>query len=207
MSKTMNENIIISVLDWSYDKAISGIPGFSTAQELADEYLDGVGSLHRRVNRMIRWQNTKSATSGFVSGLGGVITLPVSIPANFTAVMYIQLRMIAAIAWMGGHDIREDRVRTLSYICLTGNAAGGIIKDCGILIGKKLTENAIKNISREAIAQINRKVGFRLLTKFGEKGIINLGKAIPIVGGLIGGAGDLISTNVIGNVARNTFIK
>ena len=50
-------------------------------------------------------------------------------------------------------------------------------------------------------------VGFRLVTKFGTKGLINLGKAVPLVGGLIGGVMDLASTNIMGNVARDTFIN
>jgi hypothetical protein len=49
-------------------------------------------------------------------------------------------------------------------------------------------------------------VGFRLITKFGEKGTINLVKAIPVLGGVIGGTVDLTATNLIGNIARNTFI-
>ena len=48
---------------------------------------------------------------------------------------------------------------------------------------------------------------FRLVTKFGEKGAINLGKAVPLVGGIIGGSFDSITTNTIGNVARDTFIQ
>jgi hypothetical protein len=29
-------------------------------------------------NSLIRWQNAKSATSGFVTGLGGLITMPIA---------------------------------------------------------------------------------------------------------------------------------
>jgi uncharacterized protein (DUF697 family) len=47
--------------------------------------------------------------------------------------------------------------------------------------------------------------GFRLLTKSGEKGLINLGKMVPLVGGIIGGTVDAVSTNIIGNVALKLF--
>lgn len=40
----------------------------------------------------------------------------------------------------------------------------------------------VKKIPNEVIKNINQKVGFRLLTKFREKGVINLGKCIPLVG-------------------------
>lgn len=133
--------------------------------------------------------------------------MPVAIPANFASVLYVQLRMIAAIAYMGDNDVRDDRVRTLTYLCLTGSGATDIIKDTGIQLGTKLSIKAIEKISGETLTKINQKVGFRLLTKFGEKGVINLGKAVPIAGGLIGATIDAVSTNTIGNIARKTFIE
>lgn len=132
--------------------------------------------------------------------------MPIAIPANISSVIYVQIRMIAAIAYMGGHDLKDDRVKSLVYTCLTGNAAKDILKDIGIVIGRKLTESAIKNISGKTITAINQKVGFRLLTKFGEKGIVNLGKTVPILGGVIGATFDSVATNTIGNIARDTFI-
>ena len=126
--------------------------------------------------------------------------------ANLASVMYVQIRMIAAIAHMGGHDLKNDKVKSLVYACLAGNTAKDILKDIGIVVGTKLTTQAIKSISGKTIVAINQKIGFRLLTKFGEKGAINLGKAIPLVGGIIGGTVDSVTTNTIGNIARDTFI-
>jgi len=80
------------------------------------------------------------------------------------------------------------------------------LTDIGIEIGKKLSRQAIKKLSFEVIKNINKTVGFRLLTKFGEKGVINLGKAIPLLGGGIGATVDAVSTNTIGKVAMKTFL-
>jgi len=206
MAKELTESKIMQVLDWTYDKAVNGVSGLDSAAELADSYMKQGGSLKDQANSLIRWQNTKSGTSGFLTGLGGIITMPVTIPANITSVMYVQVRMIAAIAHMGGHDLNDDRVKSLVYACLTGNAAKDILKDMGIVVGRKLTENAIKNISGKTITAINQKVGFRLITKFGEKGVVNLGKAVPLLGGVIGATFDSVATNTIGNIARDTFI-
>lgn len=206
MSESLTESKIMAALDWAYDKAVDGVAGLDSAEDLAEDYLKQEGSLRQQVDSLIRWQNTKAGTSGFLSGLGGVITMPITIPANITSVMYVQIRMIAAIAKMGGQDLRNDKVKSLVYVCLTGNAAKDILKDIGIVIGRKLTESAIRSINRATITAINQKVGFRLLTKFGEKGAINLGKAIPLVGGIIGATFDSVATNTIGNVARDTFI-
>ena len=207
MANNLTESKIMDVLNWSYDKAVQGVAGLDSAYDLADDYLKQEGSLHAQANSLIRWQNTKAGTSGFLTGLGGIITLPVAIPANVASVMYVQIRMIAAIAHMGGYNLNDDRVKSLVFLCLTGNAAKDILKDVGIVVGKKLAENAIKNISGKTIIAINKKVGFRLLTKFGEKGVINLGKAIPLLGGVVGATFDSVSTNTVGNIARDTFIN
>ena len=202
----IDQSVIIKTLDWAYEKATTGVPGVDSAQEIAESYLNKKGTLYEQANSLIRWQNAKCTTSGFLSGLGGIITMPVAIPANIASVIYVQIRMIAAIAYMGGYDVRDDRVKALVYSCMAGNAAKDIIKEIGIKIGTKLTNTAIKRVSVEVIKKINQAVGFRLLTKFGSTGAINLGKAIPFVGGIIGGTFDGVSTNTIGNVARNTFI-
>lgn len=206
MSVRLSQVKIIDALDWAYDKAVNGVAGLDSAEELARNYLTQKGTKVDQVNSLIRWQNTKAGTSGFISGLGGFLTMPISIPANITSVMYVQIRMIAAIAHMGGHNLKDDLVKALVYVCLVGNGAKDILKDMGIVIGRKLTENAIKNISGKTLTAINQKVGFRLLTKFGEKGVVNIGKAVPLFGGVVGATFDIVATNVIGNTARNTFI-
>ncbi|MDC4769968.1 EcsC family protein [Acinetobacter baumannii] len=206
MVNNLTQSKIMEVLNWSYDKAVNGVVGLDSAYDLAKNYKKTDDSLYNQVNSLIRWQNTKAGTSGFITGLGGIITLPVAIPANVASVIYVQIRMIAAIAHMGGYNLNDDRVRSLVFVCLTGNAAKDILKDVGMVVGKKLAENAIKNISGKTIIAINKKVGFRLLTKFGEKGAINLGKTIPLFGGIVGATFDSITTNTIGNIARDTFI-
>ena len=204
MSEEITESKMQKALDFAYDKAVNGVAGLDSAIELAESYKND-DHIHEQCNSLIRWQNTKAGTSGFVTGLGGLLLMPVTLPANVTSVLYIQIRMIAAIAHLAGHDLKDDKVKTMVYVCLVGNGAKEILKNVGIEVGKKVATNAIKNISGKVITQINQKVGFRLVTKFGEKGVINLGKAIPIIGGIIGGTVDTISTNIVGNTARDLF--
>lgn len=206
MSEKITESKMQQALDFAYDKAVYGVTGVDSAFELAESYQKKGDCLHGQCNSLIRWQNTKAGTSGFVTGLGGIILMPVTLPVNITSVLYIQIRMIAAIAHMGGHDLKDDQVKAMVYACMVGRGVTEILKNAGVEIGQKLAITAIKSISRKTITQINQKVSFRLVTKFGEKGVINLGKAVPLVGGLIGGTFDSVSTNIIGNTARNIFV-
>lgn len=204
----LTDSLVMQALDWAYEKATSDIPGLDSAQELAASYLKEEGSLREQIDSLIRWQNAKSATSGFITNLGGLITLPVAIPANFVSVIYIQVRMIAAIAKMCGYDLKDDRVRTLVYVSLCGSAVKDLFKDIGVQFGTKLTAEMIKKyVSAEVLKAINKAVGFRLVTKVGEKGTINLTKTVPLVGGVIAGALDGFTTNVVGNTARDIFLN
>nr|WP_249405154.1 MULTISPECIES: EcsC family protein [unclassified Stenotrophomonas] len=173
---------------------------------MAESYKKESGTLLEQANSLVRWQNTKAATSGFVTGLGGLLVMPVTIPANLASVYFIQIRMIAAIAHMGGYNVRDDKVKTMVYACLTGNAAKEVLKDVGIQVGKKMAQASINRITGATLTKINQAVGFRLLTKAGTTGVVNLSKMVPVLGGVIGGAVDLAATNIVGNTAVNLFI-
>lgn len=206
--KKMTQEEIMKLLDKLYEQSVNGLAKVSPPIEvLAEDYLQKSKNTDVAARKFIDYQVMKCATSGFVAGLGGFITLPVSIPANVGSVMYVQMRMIACLAYMGGYDTSSDQVQTLVYACLAGISIDQVLKNVGIQFGTKLTTSMIRKIPGTVLTKINQRVGFRFLTKFGTKGIINLGKAVPVVGGVIGGGFDFAETKVIANRAYAMFIK
>lgn len=190
----VNKGIIAKTLDWAYSKAVSGFTGVDSAYDLGNSYLAQKGSLEDQVDSLIKWQVAKAATSGFVTGLGGVMIMPLTVPTNIASVIYVQIRMIAAIAYMGGHDIREDRVKSLIYICMVGNGAKELLKDMSVKAGERLA------------AKIAEKVSTNIASKTGQKSVTSLGKAVPVLGSVVGGSYDAITTRVVGKVAKKIFI-
>ena len=183
----LNEAKAGKILDTIYEKALNGIPMVShSVDEIADDYLSHHDTPEAAARSLARWQVAKCGTSGFLSGLGGIVTLPVTVPANIGSVIYVQMRMIAAIAKMGGYDVNSDQVQTMVYMCLTGSTIADIVKETGIQIGTKSLTAAIKKI---------------------PGAVINLGKLVPIAGGLIGGGVDVASTIVISRNAIRIFIE
>ena len=73
--------------------------------------------------------------------------------------------------------------------------------------GTKLTMSLVNRIPGKTLTTINQKVVFRFLTKFGEKGLINIGKMIPVVGALNSGGFDLAETKIIANRAYKEFME
>ena len=208
MEQKLDEKKMLTVLDELYSKALGGIPKVSKPiEELAEDYMQKNPSLESAAKEMIKYQIAKCGTSGFISGLGGALTLAVTLPANITSVLYVQLRMVAAIAYMGGFDIQSDQVQTMVYACLTGSAISDVLKQTGIKVGQKIAVSSINKIPGKVLISINQKVGFRLMTKFGTKGAINLVKLVPVAGGLVGGAIDVGTTKIIADNAYNIFIN
>jgi len=195
------------LLDALYEKALDGLPfpHCESVPTLADSYLKKHLFKEEAIKHLIKNQIKKNGINGFITGLGGIITLPVAVPANVSSVLYVQLRMIACIAYIYGHDTSDDSVKTLIYACLTGSAFSNILKKSGIRIGNKVGINLVKKIPGTVIIAINKKMGFRFITKFGEKGIINLIKIVPVIGGVIGGGIDVASTKIIALNAIKVF--
>lgn len=199
---------VMKILDSCYEKCLNGIPKVSpSVEEMANDYLKKYKTKEEACKAMIRNQITKCATSGFITGFGGFITMPVTLPANITSVIYVQMRMIACTSYMAGFDLDSDQTQTLVYACLAGVAVNNVIKQAGIKFGVKFANGLIKKIPGKVLIKINQKVGFRFATKFGTKGIINLGKLIPGVGAVIGGGLDLVETKIIAKRSYKWFFE
>lgn len=196
-----------SAVKFILDKGIAGVPPLAGAEKLAEEYLLDVDfkSNAESVRSLVRWETSKNFTSGFLTGLGGLITMPASVPSALGASWILQARLAGAIAHIYGHNIDDDRVQTFVLLSLAGDSAGSIVKDAGIQVGRKLTERAIAAIPGRALIEINKAIGFRLITKAGEKGIVNLSKAVPVAGGLVGGGLDALACKVVGRTADTLF--
>lgn len=197
---------MMELLDNCYSKALEGLPGSKSCEELATEYLNKYGNPKTAAKKLIDTQIAKCTTSGFLTSLGGLLTLPVAVPANVASVLYVQMRMIASLAIIGGYDLKDDEVQTLVYLCLVKSSVTDVCKSAGVQITSKVTMNLLKKLPGTVLTKINQKVGFRLVTKFGEKGIVNLVKIVPIAGGVVGGGVDFIGTKLIADKAYKMFL-
>lgn len=196
----------MDVLDSVYHQVLTGLPGQKNIYDLADDYRSKSSSSEKAISKLIASQVTKATVTGAITGLGGVITLPVAIPADLAGSLAIQLRMIGAIAVLRGYDPSDDQVRTFAYACLLGSSATDLLKGAGIKLGVKMTEKLVQKVPGKVLVKINQKVGFRLVTKGGSKGIVNLGKMVPFIGAPIGGGFNLVETKVIAKAAKEVFV-
>jgi hypothetical protein len=202
---TFDQATLLGALDWAYQRAVDGAAGMDGAAKLAESYRKVPGSADEQAKKLVRMQVTLATSAGFVASFGGVFTLPVAVPANLAAVLFIQLRMIAGVAVLGGHDVKTEQVKSMAYACLCGSIAHEIVGDVGKHVGATLSARAMRSASFEVLKKLNQVVQARLLAKLGETGVLSAGRLVPIAGGLLGGSLDGISTYSVGRAARSLF--
>jgi len=178
-------------------------PNARPTRRVSEDQRDDV---EKAIKKLIVESVEAASVNGFVTGLGGFIVMPVTIPANMAGALVINARLTAAIAYLRGYDPKDPHVRTVATLIAVGSNAQHIVKTFGIAAGAKVAIQAIKKLPITLIREINKKAGFMLLAKYGSKrALVTLAKGVPLVGGVIGGAVDATMTGVVGRTASAMF--
>jgi uncharacterized protein (DUF697 family) len=191
--------------DWAYGKAVNGMPGVEGAEELALRYRQLHATPDEAVAALIAWQTGVAGAAGFVTGCGGFVALPVAMPANLASALYIQARLIAAIAHLRGHDITSPDVRTLALACMTGSKAADTLKDAGVRFGTRMTRDAVGWASPALFKKVERVAGVSATCAAGAGNAAKFGKFVPVVGGVVAAGFDAAMTQLIGRTADRVF--
>lgn len=194
-----------AVLDAVINRSIAGVGPLKGAVEVAEEHRVVTFDAETAIERLVRTHVRLAAASGFLTGLGGVVTLPVAVPAGIGGLYLIGARMTASIAHLRGHDVHSEDVRSAISVCLIGSAAATGAKRAGVEATSRFLTASIRRMPARPLVAINRAVGFRLVTKAGTTGVVNLSRAVPLVGGPISGAVDVAACRAIGRYARKVF--
>ncbi|MFZ2004229.1 MAG: EcsC family protein [Stellaceae bacterium] len=196
---------LTQIFDWAYAKAVDGMPGFDGAEALAAEYAERHVSTDEAVKALIAWHSRMAAVAGFATGCGGFVALPLAMPANLAGALYLQTRLVAAIAHLHGHDIRHSRVRMLVLACLSGSKAADTLRDAGIRVGTRLGRDAV-GWAAPALFNKSRHAGhFAFLGTIGSRGLSGLGRFVPLLGGAVAAGVDGALTQMIGRTANRVF--
>jgi hypothetical protein len=195
----------LDALEWVYDRAVAGVPGLNGAEALAISYAERHATTDEAVRTLIARQSGKAGIAGFVTGCGGAIALPVALPVNLLSTLYIQLRLVAAIAHLRGHDLESAEVRTLALACMTGSKAADTLKDAGIRLGTRLTRDTLGWLSPALVKHAEHAARLPVLTSIGTASAARLGRLVPLVGGVVAGGFDAAMTQLIGRTADRVY--
>jgi len=74
-------------------------------------------------HKLVQWQASLNLSTGFVTGFGGFLTMPITIPTGLLATWMTSTRLAFAVAHLHGHDIFHPRVTSAVLYCLTGTGS------------------------------------------------------------------------------------
>ena len=184
-------------------RAIHGVGPLPPAAEAAEKQLrEQHGRVDRGVHEVIENHVRYAGAQGLLTGLGGVITATVTIPANLAGLSLIQARMVAGIAHLHGYDLDDPRVRNAILTCMLGNE----------IVDRRIREHAIPGPPM-AIATapvhdpdldrvLTAEVASDLIARVGGKRLaITVARRTPIVGGVFGMGADGFATWRVGRYA------
>ena len=195
------------LLDLLVDVGLEGRGPVGSVREVADQALRKAGGdRDKAIAALARRSTVAGGIGGFVTGLGGFVTMPVSLPVN-VAEFYLQaVRMVGGIATLRGYDVDEPRVRTAILLTMVGSDADDVLRKAGITTaGSRVTSYALQGLPPAALMIVNKAVGFRLMRGVSEKMLSRLGSGVPLAGGLVGGGIDGFMMKKIADHAMKEF--
>ncbi len=190
-------------------RAIDGVGPMAGAEKVANDALAAHPTDEdRAVHHLIETHVRLAGGQGFLTNLGGIVTAPVTIPANLAGLAVLQCRLIAAIAHLRGHDLGYARVRLAVLATLMGEER---VEE--MLTSMKLPAPPLALATAPAYdPELERIVattvaGDMVGALAGKRLVTTLGRRIPIVGGVVCAGTDGYGTWKIGRYAEREFLR
>ena len=187
------------LLNQLYPKAVSGLPLVDTPEKLAAPYLRR-GASRAHAEAMIGQHIALSGLTGFVTGLGGWLSMPVTLPANLAGVALLQLHMAASCAVLAGRDLNDSDTRTEVVECLLKTRKGEPNTEQEETLSRatvKLAEKGVRSIAKASFlwsaAAAGRRIGGRIA------------RGVPFLGGVIGAISDAYNTRIVARHTLDTY--
>lgn len=172
-----------------------------------DAVLAAGGDRERAVRDLVAAHTRLAAGSGLLTSLGGAATLLVTAPAGVTGLYLVCTRLAAAIAHVRGHDLDTPLVRTAVLLCLLDRDGSELVERTGIDLREVSLISGLRRLPPEVHASLDRRIGYRLASRFSRRGALNLTKLLPLVSGPIGAGSDAMATRTVATYADVVFAQ
>ena len=189
-------------------RAIEGVGPLPPAAEAADKQLaEQKGNVERAIHEVIENHVRYAGAQGFVTNIGGLVTMAVTVPTNISGLALIECRMIAGIAHLRGYDLFDPRVRNAILVCLLGDDEVETLVTKRKLPAPPMALATAPTHDPDLDRLVSALVASDLITKVaGKRLAITVGRRVPVVGGLVGMGADGFATWRIGRYAERELL-
>lgn len=182
------------------DKAIAGVGPLPGAAAAAEKQLaEQDGDVERAIHEVIENNVRLAGAQGFLTNVGGLVAVAVTVPANISGLALLQARMVAGIAHLRGYDLDDARVRNAILIGLLGEDRVTALVKQQRLPGTPMAV-ATAPVADPALGQrVAAEVASELLGRIAGKRMVTVvGRRVPVVGGVVGAGTDGYATWRVG---------
>ena len=159
------------------------------------------GDKNRMANHIIYESTMWSIGTGVTTGLGGLA----GIPADVAFTLYSQVKLAATLFTIYEIDTRDKSTQPI-ILAAAGVGAAELATQLGTSIGVKAIRSALMSVPGKVLAQINKALGIKLISKAGEKTLLNVAKIVPFLGSPVTGMVNGVMMNACGH-STLIFIK
>ena len=190
------------------DRAIRGVGPLDGAAAMGRKHLDTAkGDVDEAIKAVIEKHVRLAGAQGFVTNIGGLVTMTVTVPTNIAGLALIQCRMVAAIAHLRGYDLDDQRTRNAILASMLGEERMLALIKKKKLPGTPMALATAPVHDQHLDAIMANEVAAELVTKVAGKRIATtVGRRVPVVGGLVGAGTDGFSTWQIGRYVDREFL-
>jgi hypothetical protein len=201
-------DITASFVHRALDRAIRGVGPLDAAAATAAKQLEQhKGDVDKAIKDVIEQHVRLAGAQGFLTNIGGLVTMTVTVPTNIAGLALIQCRMVAAIAHLRGYDLEDKRTRNAILAGLLGE------ERMLTLIKKKKLPGTPMALATAPVHDphldnvMANEVASELITKVAGKRIATtVGRRVPVVGGVVGAGTDGYSTWKIGRYVERDLL-
>jgi len=148
----------------------------------------------------------RAGCAGALTGAGGAITLPVTVPAGLLASWMIATQTVLSIANVYGYSPDDEQLLFDVLMVLAADSVITTLREMTTMSAQRASRKAVeKYITREVMVHINRVVPRAVLTKAGQKSVTSFTKLAPIVGAPLGYGFEHIFITGVGRRAINWY--
>lgn len=189
-------------------RVIAGYGPLAPVVDLAGKALRDAGGDRLKAERaLVKQHYLAAAGEGFVTGLGGVVLLPVTMPANVAGFYAVAARYAAAVAHLRGYDVNSASVQTAVGLCLVGEDVNDVLSKVGLAASGLATKLLSGALPQTLSSALHKAIAFRLIAIVGAKKFATMGKLVPVVGGVVSAGADAYFLRGIVRAVDEVFVE
>lgn len=231
----------VSVLEKALESLIDWIIG--TDSEEVTNYINKIRSDNPQLSnkqiseKVVHEQSLNSGLLGAVTGIGGLVTLPATVPIDLVKSWKIQAFTIRCIAYVYGYTPQATDLKTDIFLVLSNGSIEELKNLVIIEVQKSAPKYALKTVDKlkkkaaKEVIKAAPKYAAKAIVKYGGKTVVNytmkgfskhlvkalwkvggrkavekalqksIGKAVPVIGAVVGGGMDWLATQAVGKLA------